>query len=516
MNKHCYLASALLAGSFLLGGTALSAQERSVTLTTSKAVGSEITLLVNLTNEGVTVDWGDGNPQTYVDDNDPIAEIKGTVKGSTIRVSSNKTWTMFSCAGCGVTSIDLSNARDLESLYCQDNALETIDLKDMNALRDFNAANNALTAIEYTKASYPESDLKAIENFNVANNKLSGTFVIRAASLRAADISNNAFTTTYLTSNPNLDMFICSDNQIKTLNASKCTSLSTLVCNGNGITSLTLPTSTTTLQQLVIDDNAITATLDLSGNASLYDLSVANNGLSMLYLPAKTKLNTLNLSGNKLTFNALPLKAVMPPYISFMPQAKVDISGYDNVLDKDGVPYVALSTWATRTKEQLNINSLRYIGVTPSSSGMSEGTTLWYAVEASGDTIQLEQGKTSSAPNDYFVSSGKYTFFTPHGRAFARIMGNNAYKSAGFYIETSDIAIGEESTTGISTVPTTDDGLNVTAAHGTLTLTATAAAVKATVVGTDGRTVWTGTVDGQTTLSLPAVIYIVNGQKVAL
>ena len=78
MNKKSYLASALFAGCLLLGGVAAQAQNRIIKLTTEKSVGESITLLVNYTYKGVTVDWGDGAVVTYNQGNDKtIREITG-------------------------------------------------------------------------------------------------------------------------------------------------------------------------------------------------------------------------------------------------------------------------------------------------------------------------------------------------------------------------------------------------------------------------------------------------------
>ena len=66
MRKNLFQISAPLATGIVAGSLSAAAQtERIVKLTTGKAVGSEITLLVNHTYEGVTVDWGDGNPVAY-------------------------------------------------------------------------------------------------------------------------------------------------------------------------------------------------------------------------------------------------------------------------------------------------------------------------------------------------------------------------------------------------------------------------------------------------------------------
>ena len=515
MRKNLFQISALLATGIVAGSLSAAAQtERIVKLTTGKAVGSEITLLVNHTYEGVTVDWGDGNPVAYNTGRDAIREVTGTVKGSQITITGDDMWDMLSCAGCGLTAIDLEGAKGLKSLYVQNNELTTISLKGMEQLTDFNASNNALTTIEYTNPSYPENDLKSIENFNVSNNSLSGTFVIRTASLTSADISYNKYSTIYLSSNSKLDMLNCAGNALKSLPISSCKNITTLVCSDNALTSLTLPSGIATLQQLVADNNKIRSKMDLSASASLYDLSVANNAITQLVLPASTRLSTLAIEGNSLTFNSLPKSAQKPGYLSFMPQARHDISKYENVqTSADGVPYMPVVTWAERTSATsiLNLNDLRYIGVTETSSGTPEAVINWIAVDAEGNETPLTKGTTSSAPNDYYYSNGKTAFFTPHGKVYARIQGNKLYPD--YYVDTTPIAIGSDMVTGIGQAEVeTGKTLTVVGMKGQLQMSSQDAAT-VNIVSIDGKQVWSGTVSGTVTINLPAGMYVAGGVK---
>lgn len=516
MKKMSYLSSALLAGMFLFGSLATQAQERTVTFMTTKTVGSEIAFTVNRTSGGVTVDWGDGNAQTYKAATGAEAnEISGTVKGRTITVKGDDAWTTLIAPACGIDIIDISAAKGIQTLYLQNNELATINLKGQEALTDLNLANNGLSSIEYTLAAKPENDIKNIETINLSNNNLSGQFVVRVSTLRDIDISNNNFSAVYVSSNLSLDYLNIAHNNVKALSLARNTALTTLVCNDNALTTLTLPTGITTLRQIICDNNSIASALKLDACTSLTDVSVSNNAISTLYMPTSKKAYTLNVANNKLTFGVLPKNTLKPNHLAFTPQAPVDISGYTNVLTKDGVPYVALATWATRRDALLDVGDLRNIAVTTSSTGTLEGAITWYAIEENGDTTELVQGKSEAASNDFFVTSGKYSFFKSHAKAFARIVGNKSYKNDNIAIQTTNIAIGEDVVSAIGRVSTDASGLTVTATAGTLTLSATAPTA-AKVVATDGRTVWSGTVSGTTSLSFPAGLYIVNGHKVVL
>lgn len=514
MKKKNYLTSALLVGGLLAGSLTAGATVRTVKLNTSKPVGTEITLQVNRTYAGVTVDWGDGQVETYKAESGEVIQITGTVKGSFITISGNEAWDMLACPNCGVEIIDLTNAKDMRSLFLQNNDLMTVPLQGMTKLVDFDASNNKLNKIEFTQSSYPEKDLLSIENFNVANNQLSGAFVIRANTLRSLDVSNNEFTAVYTSSNSSLDYLDVSHNQLKTLSLAGNPKLSTLICNDNALTNIIWPAGITTMQQLICDNNSLSTTFNLANCSSLSDVSIANNKISSIYLPGSSKTNSLNVSNNQLGLGALPLRAVRPTQLSFNPQAPVDISGYANVKKKDGVPYMPVVEWAKRRENGIDLTELRNIGVTSTSTGTTEGVVTWYAIE-NGEEKELVPGRTSAAMNDYFAQGAKYNFFTPHAKVFARIVANSVYKDDNISINTSVIAVGEDMTTGIGQVVNENGTLQIATSRGSLTLQSEHA-ISVTVRALNGKTVWAGTVNGVETISLQSGVYIVNGQKVVL
>lgn len=517
MNKKSYLTSVILVGGLFVGSLTMQAQDRTIKLTTSKAVGSEVTLLVNHTYAGVTVDWGDGEAVVYNTGSDPIREITGTVKGSTITITGNKLWSMLSCADCGVTDIDLTGARDFSSLYCQNNELTTLDLRGMTELVDLNCANNQITNFTFTAASNPERDLTSIETLNWSGNQLTGQFTVRANTLKYIDISDNNYTSGFTSQNKTLDYLDLSGNQFKTFNLSQNTVLTSFVGNDNALTSVTLAVAPTTIEQFVCDNNNLSSTLDFSKCTGLVDLSCAGNGLSTLNMPSNKKLDVLNIANNKFSFAVLPVSTYKPNHLAFMPQAPVDISGFDNVEEVDGVPYLPIQPWKERYSGLLNISSLRRIGVTSSSAGSNEVNEVhWYSVAKDGSVSELETGGTSADDTkDYYMRQYKYAFFTPQREVYARLHASTTYADLGLYIETSRISIGVDQATGVGTVTGDADGLQIVAARGELTLSA-GKPVQVRVYSTDGKNVWNGTVSAATTVNLPAGIYIVNGKKVAL
>lgn len=511
MNKNCF-PSFLLAGGLLIGAMTAQAQDRVVKLTTGKAVGESITLQVNHTYTGVTVDWGDGNAVAYNTGSDAIREITGEVKGSQIVITGDKRWNMLNCSNCGLTDIDLTGATELTSLFLSNNQLTTLTLKDMKALTDLDASNNQLTSIVYTNQSYPENDLVAIENINLSNNQLTGTFVIRTATLRTIDISNNQYSRVRVTDNDDLDYLNFSNNNVATgLTIPAGSPISTLVCNNNSLPYITL-TNVSGIQQIVADNNAITSTFNLANCANLSDVSLANNKISTLYLP-NTQLSSLNIAGNHLTLGALPLKANAPAggRVAFMPQDSINIAGAENMLKKNGVPYMPVVTYADRNVSPLDLSAYRYVGTTSESLGALDAAVSVYKIDAEGNYTELTKGTSASAPNDYSLSNGKLSFFTPQPKVVVRFTSNSAYKGLGFYVETSPFAVGEEQTTGIDDVDA--DDIQIVAGVGKVTVTTHRETV-VQIFNILGQTLYMKVLNGTESFPLSGGIYVVNGQKV--
>ena len=505
----------LLLAANLIGLQAVPAQYTTVKLITAKNVGEEITFAVNHTYNGVNVNWGDGNIVVYDTGNEAIREITGTVKGNTITISGDEDlFNTLICPDCELTEIDLSEARKLHSLYCQDNKLSEIDLREMTELTDLDCSRNQISSIIYTSRIYPERDLLKIENINLADNLLSGSFAIRAATLKNLDVSGNQITSVNTTSNTNLDQLKCSNNRISSVSVATCDSISTLVCHDNNISKLALPADVSALQQLICDNNIIKSSIPLSNCTGLKDLSCSNNQISQIEMPANVKCSSLNFSGNKLTLGVLPRTIYKPDYILFTPQEAIDISSFNNVKTKDNVPYMDVVTWNERKTNPLDLSDYTQIATSYGSSGTNGGTIKWYYLDENGQEQEMVLGTSSIKSNDYYESAGKFTFFTEHTKAFARIKATTgSYGNEDFYIETSMIAIGENSTVGIDNVINNIATISVSPGKRSLTISGINNK-NINVYSTDGTLVWNGTTGkGTVTIALPAGIYIVEGKK---
>ena len=248
----------------LLSATALfailnaSAEEQTVVLTTSQPEGQTITLLVNATRAGVTVDWGDGTPQAYTSTtNGGVLEISGTLKGANVTVKAAKGWKMLAATDAGLTAVDLSKATELRSLYLQNNALTSVNVANMPELRDLNLANNQLTAVTLNSSKNP-----LIETLDLSNNPIAATsFIYGQANLRYLNLSGMDYTSLTLTKDVNLDALLVANNALKTLTLTATKDISLIDVRGNKLEKMTMPTDgLPQLQQLLADDNYLEGT----------------------------------------------------------------------------------------------------------------------------------------------------------------------------------------------------------------------------------------------------------------
>lgn len=517
MTKKIYPFIVIL-GLFVTKPVASSAQTASVKLATAKAANEEMTFYVNRVINGINVDWGDGNIVTYNANGNADIEVNGTVKGDTITVSGDESlWDTLICPDCELTSIDLSGAKKLRSLYCHKNSLTEIDLRGMTELVDLNCSDNSISNIVYTSRIYPERDLVSIENIDLSNNMLSGSFVIRTNTLRSLDVCGNQITSVSTSANKNLDLLQCGANKLSSISVASCDSITAILCHDNNVSKLALPENSTKLQQIVCDNNIIKSGFQLGSCAQLKDFSCANNQISELRLPLGTKCSSLNLAGNKLTLAVLPKPIQKPDYIIFVPQEPIDISSLPNVKNNDGGPYVDAVTWSERKNNMLDLNDYTYIAATDESKGTKAGTIKWFYRDENGGENEMAAGTSSIKSNDYFNNSDKFTFFTKHPAAFARIsLTSGSYSGENIYIETSEIAIGEDAKVGITAATDDASGINIVAGKRSVYITS----IKNTPVRiytSDGILIWSGTAGSNTKkIPLAAGIYIIGGKKYSI
>ncbi|MGN0091079.1 MAG: leucine-rich repeat domain-containing protein [Alloprevotella sp.] len=449
----------------LLSATALfailnaSAEEQTVVLTTSQPEGQTITLLVNATRAGVTVDWGDGTPQAYTSTtNGGVLEISGTLKGANVTVKAAKGWKMLAATDAGLTAVDLSKATELRSLYLQNNALTSINVANMAELRDLNLANNQLTAIALNSTKNP-----LIETLDLSNNPITATsFIYGQPNLRYLNLSGMDYTSLTLTKDVNLDALLVANNALKTLTLTATKDISLIDVRGNKLEKMTMPTDgLPQLQQLLADDNYL-EDLDISVSTDINTLTVARNEISKVTLPSKSKLQVYDCSENALTFSSLPRKTYVPSvYFDYSDQAPFDISALGLTEGSWGskyLPWLKMNPdYASRGDAQYQLDMSAHVAGSGSSSVQFEIVS----VTPEGEKV-LEKASATNKTLDYSFVSGKITVLKEFPNLYIR-MTDSGYPD--LTVATTHFAVIDPTADGIEEVTFDDNSADDTTVY---------------------------------------------------
>lgn len=424
------------------------AQDQEVRLTTSRATGQTLTMQVNRTLDGVTVDWGDGTPVDYPRTESALTTISGTLKGQTVVLRGSASLNTLICENADLTEAEVKNAKSLRSLYLQNNKLTNIDLTTLASLTDLDLSGNQITTLSLSESKNPK-----LENVNLSGNGMekigsNTSFVFRSGTLQHLNVSGNKFKTVYTTQNVNLDALFCASNQLTVLDVSRATKLSTIVCSDNAITRMTLPADgLPELCQLVCDNNAI-ASLDLSASKNLADLSVANNGMSSLLFPS-LKFNSFSCGGNSLTFRALPIARNQPDegYFFYLPQADFDVRDKLTKSTKyEGGYYLPVCPgYSSRNNADyiLDLSELRTDG-----SGRASVNFAAVSIDADGTEHELTPAKAADPNQDYTQTQGKLTFLKGYPRVCVQLTHSDYPE---LVIRSKVFAVGEDNLVAVQT-----------------------------------------------------------------
>lgn len=493
---------ATLLGACLVASSSM-AQSQMVKMETSMPEGSKMTLLVNASHRGLSVDWGDGNPIQYVENaKEPIMKIEGIVKGKTITITGNKKWTMLDCSNCSLEQLYLGES-NLRNISCSHNNLKELVLKKRNRLIDLDCSYNQISNLVFSSDDHNKAgeDLPSLKNLNISHNLFSGAFSWLFPSLDNLNISDNKFENFYPAGN-NVKFINCANNSLEgILNLQKYPYLETLICNDNKFFALSFHNKGEHIKQLVCDNNEL-GLISLAEADSVQDISCQNNLLNKVTLASDIPLITYNASGNALDFSSLPGKTETLQYFGFDSQKPFDVSRLKGVLKKDGVSYIPLSeNWDDRKLVDFGTKVTL-------ADGSTDVSAKWYTVMSDGSAKEMTQRTSSSGIEDYYASSNKFAFFTPQKQAYVTFT-SNAY---GCTIQSRPIMIGDN-VTGIVSVPAGQDCLQVQVGRGVLMVKGNG---DLNVYSTDGKCMWQGVVNGAETITLPQGVYVVNNKKVIL
>ena len=172
-----------------------------------------------------------------------------------------------------LTSLDVSGMSNLTKLYCNSNALTSLNVSGLSKLTTLDCYDNA------TLTSLDASGLSSLETLWCSN-----------CALTSLNVSG-------LTELTKLECY--ANKQLTSLDVSDLSNLTKLKCNGCALTSLNV-SSLTNLQTLQCYNNYLTL-LDVSALSSLTLLNCSGNYLTSLDVSTLSSLTTLNCDANKLS-----------------------------------------------------------------------------------------------------------------------------------------------------------------------------------------------------------------------
>lgn len=192
----------------------------------------------------------------------------------------------FNCFNNSLSSIDLSQNVELQSIAIGRNNLTSLDLLQNSSLTFVSCIRNQITNLNVSQNTM-------LENLYCSNNQLNNLNVTNNPTLKNLSCYSNPLGSLDVTQNLLLEDLDCVENNLTVLDVTQNLELLELDAYDNELTSLDV-SNNVKLVELFIESNQITS-LDLSKNIVIEDVSCAYNELT--YLNLRNGNNT-NLNPN--------------------------------------------------------------------------------------------------------------------------------------------------------------------------------------------------------------------------
>lgn len=183
--------------------------------------------------------------------------------------------TSLSCDNNQITSINISNNKNLSRLYFDNNLLTTLDVSNNQNLTIIHCDSNLLTAIDL-------SNNTELTYFSCYDNQIKKLDVSKNTKLTHLECSNNQLTTLDLSKNTELTDLYCDGNQLAFVDVIKNNQLSTFSCSYNTY-AITAENNTFNLSRLPKGFNASNAFDWSNGTVKDNILTIENASLKVKY-----------------------------------------------------------------------------------------------------------------------------------------------------------------------------------------------------------------------------------------
>ncbi|GAB6977052.1 hypothetical protein JCM15124A_19590 [Prevotella falsenii] len=480
--------------------------ERCITLTVPAGQQSAYGIGADNDNTPVKIDWGDGELKEYTAKK-TWTFVEGTTEGTQVKIYGDITY--LNCESYPdyatdnkISAIDLTKNTKMKYIDLYFNRLKSIDVTNQPDLLYLDVSmNEEIKSVDVTKCplllqlkAYGLGELKTID---VKNNP----------ELQLINLKNTALENIDLANNGKLIQLNLTNCAVASIDVSHMAELRELYLSNNKIERIDLKNNTKLLD-LMLMKNKLT-TLDLSKNVLLEKLDVAENKLESLDLSANTAIWYIDVRGNK--WNACQLNDFYYSLPKYVDPGEAAGSTTPTKL------WIALGNNANDVEHSETLIAKAKLWVM-NFSGNGDGTG---CNEAYITILPYENGDvTVKDDNNNVVKSGSKVQknkditieATPKkGYEVASIMANGeSVTNNKFNVKrATEIAVKfsvASTIDGVERVVATAEGGN----HEINIYTGTP--VKTTVVGANGKVLFSDTLSDDTSIGLPAGIYIVTLQ----
>lgn len=273
----------------------VSAINPTITLTVTKGAEQQYFLAANEDNTNITVDWGDGQPVSYIigKGKKSIDKEDGTL-GTTVTIKGKVTYADFSSyPGFGVdnkiSAIDITKNDSLRGLKTYMNEISTLNVSNEPNLELLDCSYSELDELDITH----NTKLKELYAYG---NYIEELDLTQQKQLVDVDLKNNFLSDINFGATGNIEKLILNNNDIEDIDVTGMPKLVELSVDGNGIKTLDV-TNNKELEELFAASNKLT-TLNLANNGKLTQLNVKDNQLEGLDLSNQNNLSMIYVSGN--------------------------------------------------------------------------------------------------------------------------------------------------------------------------------------------------------------------------
>lgn len=483
--------------------------EKCITLTVPAGQVSAYALGADSNNTTVNIDWGDGELKPYTINGNTWTWIDGTTEGTQVKIYGDVTY--LNCESYPdyatdnqISAIDLSQNNSLKYLDLYFNQLTSIDLSNEPELLYLDVSmNEELDNVDVSQCpklvQLRAYGLEWLEEIDITNNPM----------LQYVDLKNTFLEEIDLTNNNEMVYLNVSNALLDEINVENMPQLQQLYLNGNILNNINV-SNNTNLLALSVGGNKLNQ-LDLSNNTLLEKLDAADNTLAALDLSKNTRLWYIDVRGNG--WDACQTNDFfysLPEYVDpgeevagSTTQTKLWVALGSNANDVEhSETLIAKSKlWVmnyTGNGDGTGCNEA-YITILPYSNGAVTVMDAENNVVETGAKVQKNSEITVMATPDagYAVSSMK---------ANGENISNNKFTIT----RATDIAVKFALSTAINGV----QQVTATAEGGKHEVNIfTNNEVKVTILGANGKVLFSEILSSDTTVSLPAGIYVVTMQS---